>query len=155
MPSACLLKAMTPSVIQVHHLPVYALTERKCELPVGHVNNSEIRPTGAPWSFFLSLVPVWYSVCPLTCDTFGKLALRQSSALTSELGVVTHRYWVQGEQQPVIWPVEFSCVSTSSAVNTTGTFSVGVKFIANFFGCARLCVAPMPHHLMGNAFPVA
>lgn len=46
---------------------------------------------------FSFLVPVWYSVCPLNVESFeirylGNLALRQSSVLTSGLGVVALGY---------------------------------------------------------------
>lgn len=111
----CLPREMTPSNTQVG---------KECEpvmLITAHVLIT------APLSFS---VPVWYSVCPLNVESFeilyfGNLASMQSSALTSQLGVVSH-ILSSIRAAAAVWPVEFGCVTTSSAVNTTGTFSLGV-----------------------------
>lgn len=130
-----LLPLMTPNVTQVYHMPVYALTGKKCELPMCHVNNSAVRPRGASRSVLFSYSSPVFAL-PFECGLplrFDTLENWQSRVLTSQLAVVTLRYWVHLEQQPVVWPVELSCVSTPSAVNTTGTFFTRCETHYGFF----------------------
>lgn len=143
-------------------LPYVSLWTRRKEMwPMFHVSNSTIRPQGHHGPFS-SLVLVWCLVCLLNVESFeiryfGKLALRQSSVLTSHLGVVTLRYWAAAAAaaaRGLTCRVQLHKYFVSCQHHWN--ISVGVKPIVNFFFLTVwLCVAPMPHYFMDNAFSVA